>query len=106
MVLGMQAWGHVRWVDYARRSMQRIGFLKWVLGLSSRAQTLEALTRIFATSVTRNVPVPPGQLSNFHKYVQEQHLYKQRYVGEVTAAQLQDLYLADSALPSHSGAIT
>lgn len=102
----VQDGGSLRWVDYARRSMQRLGFVKWVLRLASQPQTLESLTRTFAASITKVVPVPPGRTESFEKYVLEQHLNKQRYRGELTSAQLQDIHLSDPNLPSRSGAIT
>ena len=44
MDLTAQRGGSLRWMEYARRSMQRLGFLKWVLSLAStsRVQNLEA----------------------------------------------------------------
>jgi hypothetical protein len=89
--------------------MQRVGFLKWILNLgsSSRGQTLESLTRAFFSSLTKSVAVPPAYRSAFEQYAQQQQLHR-RYPkdkGETTA-ELQDIYLADPELPSHSGAIT
>ena len=105
-VKATQDHGNPRWVDYSRRSMQRLGFLKLVLRLASRPQTLESLTRAFAASITRVSPVLPEMMDSFRRYVQDQHLHKQRYSGEITSAQFQDLCLSDPILPSHSGAIT
>lgn len=102
-----QSSASLRWVDYARRSMQRLGFVKWVLTLAStsRAQTLESLTRTFYASVTRAVPVAPEKLNEFEKYLRQQQLHR-RYREGSDSAEMQDIFLADPALPSHSGAIT
>jgi hypothetical protein len=94
-------------MDYARRSMQRIGFLKIVLALASpsRAQPLEALTRAFFSAITKKIDIPADRREVFQQYVQELQLHR-RYTKKLESAQLQDLYLCDPALPSHTGAIT
>ncbi len=91
-------------MEYARRSMQRFGFLKWVLSLAStsRVQNLEALTRTFYTAVTKEVSIPADRRETFEAYVQQR---EQRTQG-TNSAQIQDLYLSDPMMPSHSGAIT
>jgi hypothetical protein len=91
-------------MEYARRSMQRLGFLKWVLSLAStsRVQNLEALTRAFYTAVTKEVSIPADRREAFHAYVQQ----REQRAHDTNSAQIQDLYLSDLAIPSHSGAIT
>jgi hypothetical protein len=94
-------------MDYARRSMQRLGFVKWALSLAStaRTQTLESLTRAFFANVTKVVPVGQERREDFEMYVRQQQLHR-RYREGVASAELQDLFLSDPILPSHSGAIT
>jgi hypothetical protein len=94
----------IRWVEYARRSMQRLGFLKWVsiLASPSRAQTLETLTRAFYLGVTKEVSVPKEKRESLDAYV----LLHQQRTEHPGLAQIQDLYLSDPLLPSHSGSIT
>jgi hypothetical protein len=94
-------------MDYARRSMQRLGFVKWVLRLawSSRAQTLESLTRAFFAAVTAVETIDEERRELFEEYVRQQHLHR-RYREPVVSAEIQDLLLSDPILPSHTGAIT
>jgi len=96
----------LRWMDYARRSMQRIGFVKWLLSLcsASHTQTLESLTRSFYSAITE-VKALGADRDIFYAYVQQQRLYR-RYKGVEDEAQIQDIRLSDPALPSHTGAIT
>lgn len=96
----------LRWMDYARRSMQRIGFVKWLLSLcsASHTQTLESLTRSFYAAITEITPLGANR-DAFNAYVQQQRLHR-RYKDDQREAQIQDILLSDPALPSHSGAIT
>lgn len=96
-----------KWMEYARRSMQRFGFLKWVLTLASasHAQSLESLTRAFYLEVTTVKPIDPEVRQAFERYVCQQQLHS-RYSDKLESAQIQDLLLSNSILPSHSGAIT
>lgn len=107
MVSAKQGIGSLRWIDYARRSMQRLGFLKVVLRLAStsRSQTLESLTRAFHATVTEKLAVRPQQRVAFADYVRDQQLHR-RYQSDSETAQVQDIWLSDPILPSHSGAIT
>src|SRR5262245_57616054 len=107
MVSAKQSTGSLRWIDYARRSMQRLGFLKVVLGLAtaSRSQSLESLTRAFHAKITKKIPIPLEMRSEFANYLREQQLHR-RYQETAETAEIQDLYLSDPSLPSHSGAIT
>jgi hypothetical protein len=84
--------------------MQRLGFLKWVLSLAStsRVQNLEALTRAFYTAVTKEVSIPADSRVAFEAYAQQ----REQRTQDTNSAQIQDLYLADPLMPSHSGAIT
>src|SRR5579872_6496622 len=106
MVSARQSTGSLRWIDYARRSMQRLGFVKWALSLASTAnnQTLESLTRAFSASVTKPVRVTSERRESFEKYVRQQQLHR-RYREGAESAEIQDLFLSDPLLPSHSGAI-
>lgn len=95
---------NVRWMEYARRSMQRLGFVKWLLRLASasRAQTLEALTRAFHAEITKQVEIPDEKRKAFEGYLQQ----RERRSQDEAYAQTQDLYLSDPLMPSRSGAIT
>src|SRR5687768_2173944 len=107
MATARQPVGQLRWIDYARRSMQRLGFLKWTLDLASptRGQSLESLTRRFFDSVTKLVDVPPELRDAIEEYIRFQQLHR-RYKPGVSRVEIQDIYLSDPRLPSHSGAIT
>ena len=85
--------------------MQRIGFLKWTLGLSSSSQpqTLEALSRSFSASVTRVVPVPSDRMQSFRHYARRLNRYED---PTPSSAQIQDILLSDGRMPSHTGAVT
>ena len=91
-------------MEYARRSMQRLGFLKWLLTLASasRTQSLESLTRTFHAAITKHVPIPDDKRQSFEEYLQ----LRERRTGDTSYAQRQDLYLSDPEMPSRSGAIT
>jgi hypothetical protein len=106
-MVSKQSVGKLRWMDYARRSMQRLGFLKWLLNFAStsHAQTLESLTRAFCAAITARVPIDVGRSDVFHEYVRQQHLHR-RYEQGAASAEIQDILLSDSSLPSHTGAIT
>ena len=86
--------------------MQRLGFVKWALSFTSTSngQTLEALTRAFAAAITKVVPVPDDRRDAFERYARHQQIRER--AEEARTAQIQDLCLADPALPSRSGAIT
>lgn len=98
--------GALRWVDYARRSMQRLGFVKWLLTLASPSlgQNLESLTRAFYAEITCTVPVPPEGSQALANHIQQQQRRNRREKG--SSAEIQDLYLSDPQMPSHTGAIT
>jgi hypothetical protein len=97
---------NIRWMDYARRSMQRVGFVKWLLSIASasHAQSLESLTRAFYAAVTAIKPIPEDQRASYSAYARSQ-LHRQAK-QELDSAQIQYLYLSDPSLPSQSGAIT
>ncbi len=97
----------MRWIAYARRSMQRLGFLKLLVALSSKSSgsTLEAITTKFHDAITKRSEVPAGMAEQIRKYIEGRRLTK-RYGAEPTKIELQDLYLSDPVLPSGSGAVT
>ncbi len=99
--------GNVRWMDYARRSMQRPGFITWLLRFTTRSQTqtLESLTRSFYREVTARVSLDGQQRQTFLEYVRQQHV-RRPYDERSESVEVQDLFLSDPVLPSHSGAIT
>jgi len=108
----------IRWVDYARRSMQRLGYLKILVAIADSlgSTTLQGLTTRFEAAVTAKHRVPDHILPRVRDYVTEQNLHH-RYPGlhargrEAASSrppvmQVQDLYLSDPALPARSGAMT
>ncbi len=97
----------VKWMDYARRSMQRLGFVKLVLNAASpsQTQTLESVTRAFHRTVTDLQSLDGNNRARFTRYVTQQQLYR-RYPSNRESVELQDYYLSDPTLPSHTGAIT
>ena len=99
----------VRWVDYARRSWQRLGYLTIVTALadSSTGTTLEGLTSRFEAVVTRLHEIPDSTRGQVIDYIRSHRPNRYpRSNGTIARVELQDLYLADPRLPSHSGAIT
>lgn len=97
----------IRWAHYSRRSMQRLGFIKWVLSCAStsRAQSLESLSRAFASRVSLRGPIPGEFAERFDRFVTLLKLQRRYELGAETA-ELQDLLLSDDSLPSQSGSIT
>lgn len=101
----------IRWVDYARRSMQRLGHLKLLVGLADSlgSTTLQGITSRFEAVVTAAHQVPENAVPRVLAYRAEQRLHK-RYGGisekRPLRLEIQDLYLSDPALPSSSGAVT
>jgi hypothetical protein len=99
--------GPVRWMDYSRRSMQRLGFLKLACGVSSPStnQDLRRLTTRIMQRATSRSDVTASVSTRFKDYVKEQRLHM-RYGDDVSSAELQDLYLSDPDIPSRTGALT
>ena len=101
----------VRWMDYARRSMQRLGHLKLVTALSESTgtTTLEGIASRFQTAVTATFEVPQSIIPHMLDYIEaHRRAYRDRSVvaPRPLKVEIQDLYLSDPALPSGSGAIT
>lgn len=100
-----QSTGEVKWIDYARRSMQRPGYLKIVCALAPRTATsLERITELLESAVTRRIKIDPDHRESFHNYLSTHRI--RRYGATTESAELQDLMLSDPRLPSSSGAIT
>src|SRR5690348_14311779 len=98
----------LRWIDYARRSMQRAGFVKWALNLSStsRPQTLESLSTTFSNGATRRIPLSNTSRSTLEAYVRQQRIKRYKEPLQTSAIEIQDRYLSDRQLPSRTGAIS
>lgn len=99
----------LRWIEYARRSWQRLGHLTMVSSLAHPATgtTLEGLTSRFEEVITRPHDVPPELQGQVSEYIRSHR--RNRYSNGhdlVHRVELQDLYLSDGRLPSKSGAIT
>ena len=97
----------VRWIDYARRSWQRLGFLTIVCRLadSATSTTLEGITSRFEGAIGSLQDVPSEMADDVDSYLQT-HRRLPSNKAKSAKVQLQDIYLSDSRLPSHSGAIT
>ncbi len=99
----------LRWIDYARRSWQRLGNLIILCSLSDPGNgiTLEGLTSKFQSIITSLQDIPDEINQRVIDYIR---LYRpNRYPkkdGSISKVELQDLYLSDERLPSRSGAIT
>ena len=99
----------LRWVDYARRSWQRVGHLRVLCSIAhpGNRTNLEGLSNRFESVVTGLHDIPAGLEDRVREYIRA---YRgNRYRGRKTdfsPVELQDLYLSDPLLPSQSGAIT
>ena len=99
----------LRWVDYARRSWQRLGHLRIVCSVADPATgtSLQGLTSRFEGIVTSLHKIPGGFEDQVGAYIRTYRTSQNsRRNGSATQLELQDLYLSDSRLPSQSGAIT
>ena len=99
----------LRWVDYARRSWQRVGHLRVLCAVAhpGTRTNLEGLSNRFESVVTTLHDIPEGVQDRVWEYIR---VYRgNRYRGRqdlLSPVELQDLYLSDPLLPSQSGAIT
>jgi hypothetical protein len=99
----------LRWIDYARRSWQRLGNLTILCSLSDpgNGTTLEGLTSKYQGLITSLQDIPDELKERVINYVRSYR--PNRYPkkdGSISRVELQDLYLSDERLPSRSGAIT
>ena len=98
----------LRWIDYARRSWQRLGHLRVLCFLAHPATgtSLEGLTDRFKNEITRLHRVPDTLGEQVSTYLRAHR--KNRYTGKdpVSHVELQDLYLSNPQLRSQTGAIT
>lgn len=96
-------------MQYSRRSMQRLGYLKSVvaLALPGENQTLEGITKRFEKAIRSTVDLPDTRRDHFGDYVTRFRL-NARYPRKqpLSQVELQDAYLCNPTLPSASGAIT
>jgi hypothetical protein len=109
----------VRWVSFARVSMQRPGHLVAVAGAASDASptNLKGLSREYVDIVRRRCVVDDTRSDDVARYLKSLRLWK-RYGGrqgelaklvsakELPPVELQDIWLADPVLPSATGAVT
>ena len=99
----------LRWVDYARRSWQRVGHLRILCSLAhpGTRTNLEGLSKRFESVVTDLHNIPEGFQDRVSEYVRAYRgtRYRERR-NLFSPVELQDLYLSDPLLPSQSGAIT
>ena len=99
----------LRWVDYARRSWQRVGHLRVLCSVAhpGNRTNLEGLSKRFESVITSLHKIPEGSEERVREYIRD---YRgNRYRGRkdlLSPVELQDLYLSDPELPSQSGAIT
>jgi hypothetical protein len=110
----------LRWISFARVSMQRLGHLIAIATAASDMQATNAagISRAYSELVRRRILVPDDSAPQVIDYLRTLRLWK-RYGGRrgtlgVLGAdpgkslwvELQDLWLADSRLPSATGAVT
>jgi hypothetical protein len=109
----------VRWVSFARVSMQRPGHLVAVAGAASDASptNLKGLSHEYVDIVRRRCVVDDTRSDDVARYLRALRLWK-RYGGrqgelakivsadELPPVELQDIWLADPVLPSATGAVT
>lgn len=109
----------VRWVSFARVSMQRPGHLVAVASAASQtaATNLAGLSRAYAGMVRYRHEVDDARAGEVITYLKSLRLW-QRYGGRQGAlaklvdpsslppVELQDIWLSDPALPSATGAVT
>lgn len=108
----------VRWVTFARVSMQRPGHLVAVAAAAddSVPTSLQGLSRAYASIVRRRRPIDGQRADDVVRYLRSLRLWK-RYggrqgelakldSGELPLIELQDIWLADPQLPSATGAVT
>jgi hypothetical protein len=106
----------MRWMGEARVSMQRLAAPLAVTAASSesRATSLSAISGDAAALLQRHVAAPSDRAGAVLEYVQRLRLWKERYphlrgvrsMPEDLVVEAQDLWLADPAVPSATGAIT
>ena len=99
----------IRWLDYARRSWQRLGHLKIICSISSPSygMNLEGITARFQSRITASKVIAQEHRQQILEYVNSHRSkqYKTR-AGDLDSCELQQYYLSDPRLPSQSGALT
>lgn len=109
----------VRWISFARVSMQRPGHLVAVAGAANdtRPTNLKGLSHEYVEIVRRRCVVEDARSDEVACYLKSLRLWK-RYGGrqgelaklvaaeELPPVELQDVWLADPVLPSATGAVT
>ena len=98
----------LRWVDYARRSWQRMGHLRVLCSVAhpGNRTNLEGLSNRFESVATSLHHIPEGFEDRVREYIRAYRGNRYRGRNPLSPVELQDLYLSDPLLPSQSGAIT
>jgi hypothetical protein len=98
----------IRWLDYGRRSWQRLGFIKIISPQASPSYstTLEGITKSLVTVVTRLEQIPDEIRDEVLSYVKTHRYNRYKNDRDLSRVELQDLYLSSPILPSSTGAIT
>ena len=98
----------IRWIDYGRRSWQRLGFIKIIASLASPSNTtnLEGMTKLLVTTVTSFIQIPADIREEVIKYIQAHRYNRYTKIEGSNKVELQDLFLSNPDLPSNTGAIT
>ena len=107
---------YFRVLDSAKRPMQRLGYLKYLLSRCTALETsnLETLGRDLTETVTRNVSVSlTPELADYvrrrltdgtYRFLRDRLAAWERNPSDTQVAiEIQDLYLADPRLPSRTG---
>lgn len=105
--------GHIRVLDSANRTMQRLGYLKVLAALVNESETsnLETLGKRFISRITHRVQLSPPYDEELQEYARTRltdGAYKElrkTIMDDAASAsvELQDIYLADQSLPSSTG---
>ena len=98
----------IRWIDYGRRSWQRLGFIKIIASLASPSNitNLEGITKLLVTTVTSFIQIPADIQEEVIKFIQAHRYNRYTKIEGIEKVELQDLFLSNPNLPSNTGAIT
>jgi len=101
----------IRWLDYARRSWQRLGHLKLICSVASPSQgmNLEGITARFQSKITafkRISDIPEQRRDQVLEHIGSRRSNRHTKSEDTDSCELQQYYLSDPRLPSQSGALT
>jgi hypothetical protein len=111
-----------RWIEYTRKSMQRLGYLRTacILAPVTRGTTLDGIAARLYALVSRKIHIRLRQEPEVWRYIVDRQLFRTRYsdfpADRAVADQdlpehemdieIQDYYLAQDDIPSRTGNLT